>query len=279
MGENHILKGEWTATKDYALAFGVGLGLSRSRIGECLGVSRNAVIGRCNRLGIHDKTFYSLPRKERARKARPPKIPAPRRTNRIVWPPDAIERIERLRAERRTWDEIAGSFSVSMMTVRNFAKKSGVGGFKNVKHFTDDDKANIRTWWNDFVDTHEIASRLGRSNEVIRQFVHHNGLRRNGELMRAVNKYGRWVLAIDGGWPAIKKHLEVSREEARRVSLSAQLSWERAVLSNMEAKIARGEGRNAAIIEARRAGITLELIGQRIGVTRERIRQICEAAS
>ena len=46
------------------------------------------------------------------------------------------------------------------------------------------------------------------------------------------------------------------------------------VLSKLRQEIARGVARNEAIIRARKAGATLQAIGDVVGLTRERVRQI-----
>jgi DNA-directed RNA polymerase sigma subunit (sigma70/sigma32) len=47
-----------------------------------------------------------------------------------------------------------------------------------------------------------------------------------------------------------------------------------AVLSKFRQEIARGVARNEAIADARKAGATLKAIGEALGVTRQRVRQI-----
>jgi hypothetical protein len=47
-----------------------------------------------------------------------------------------------------------------------------------------------------------------------------------------------------------------------------------AVLSKLRQEIARGIARNEAIIRARKAGATLQAIGDVVGLTREWVRQI-----
>jgi DNA-directed RNA polymerase sigma subunit (sigma70/sigma32) len=47
-----------------------------------------------------------------------------------------------------------------------------------------------------------------------------------------------------------------------------------AVLSKMRQEIARGMDRNDAIVRARDGGVTLQAIGEVVGLTTERVRQI-----
>ena len=66
---------KWTEERDERLMEMWGAGLSGSIIGEALGISRNAAIGRAHRLGLpHKKTSVSL-RTEK----KPDRMPAPRK--------------------------------------------------------------------------------------------------------------------------------------------------------------------------------------------------------
>ena len=63
---------------------------------------------------------------------------------------------------------------------------------------------------------------------------------------------------------------------ARAHARQAKAHWKRERIARMLAQIAGGRERNAAIAEARALGARLQEIGSAIGVTRERIRQICD---
>jgi DNA-directed RNA polymerase sigma subunit (sigma70/sigma32) len=63
-----------------------------------------------------------------------------------------------------------------------------------------------------------------------------------------------------------------SRAHARQ----AKAHWKQERIACMLAQILSGRRRNAAIAEARALGVRLQEIGTAIGLTRERIRQICE---
>ena len=56
----------------------------------------------------------------------------------------------------------------------------------------------------------------------------------------------------------------------------AKAHWKRERIARMLAQIANGSRRNAAIAEARALGARLQEIGSAVGLTRERVRQICE---
>jgi hypothetical protein len=63
------------------------------------------------------------------------------------------------------------------------------------------------------------------------------------------------------------------QEEARGKSAARKRKMD-AVLSKFRQEIARGVARNEAIAHARKAGATLQAIGEVLGVTRQRVRQI-----
>ena len=63
-------------------------------------------------------------------------------------------------------------------------------------------------------------------------------------------------------------------QEKARASIAARKRKMDAVLSKLRQEIARGVARNEAIIRARKAGATLQAIGDVVGLTREWVRQI-----
>jgi transposase len=63
-------------------------------------------------------------------------------------------------------------------------------------------------------------------------------------------------------------------QEKARASIAARKRKMNALLSKLRQEIARGIPRNEAIIRARKAGATLQAIGEVLGVTRQRVRQI-----
>jgi|SoiMethySBSTD1v2_1073268.scaffolds.fasta_scaffold1181876_1 DNA-directed RNA polymerase sigma subunit (sigma70/sigma32) len=65
--------------------------------------------------------------------------------------------------------------------------------------------------------------------------------------------------------------------QARAVARAAKARWKRERIDQMLAQIAAGRERNAAIAEARALGSRLQEIGTALGLTRQRIDQICRA--
>jgi DNA-directed RNA polymerase sigma subunit (sigma70/sigma32) len=65
--------------------------------------------------------------------------------------------------------------------------------------------------------------------------------------------------------------------QARAAAREAKTRWRQERIDRMLEQIAGGRERDAAVFEARALGAALEDIGRAIGVTRERVRQICAA--
>jgi len=62
----------------------------------------------------------------------------------------------------------------------------------------------------------------------------------------------------------------------RAVARTVKARWKRARIERMLAQIATGRERDAAIAEARALGSRLQEIGTAIGLTRQRVHQICQ---
>jgi hypothetical protein len=77
---------------------------------------------------------------------------------------------------------------------------------------------------------------------------------------------------LRGLWRTFPSYL---REQVKaRARIAARKRKIEPVLSALARQIARGVARNQAIIRARKAGATLQAIGDVVGLTRERVRQI-----
>jgi hypothetical protein len=113
--------------------------------------------------------------------------------------------------------------------------------------------AKLREMW----DTHtaiEIASELGTTpNAVI------------GRIHRIMGSYQE----------KIAKQLAAAREVTRKKQ-KLQETRQRAIVATMLRRIRTGTARDKAIARARAEGATLQTIGDAIGITRERVRQIVE---
>jgi len=65
-------------------------------------------------------------------------------------------------------------------------------------------------------------------------------------------------------------------KRARAIARAAKARWKRERIARMLEQIATGRDRDVAIAEARALGSRLQEIGSAVGLTRERIRQICQ---
>ncbi|MEN6535701.1 MAG: GcrA family cell cycle regulator [Bryobacteraceae bacterium] len=92
------------------------------------------------------------------------------------------------------------------------------------------------------------------------------GTTRNAVIGRYHRLDGRYAEKIAAAQEAARDETEKRRAAARAV--------EATIISTMIAQLARGVARNEAILQARRAGARFEAIGDAVGVTRQRVKQI-----
>lgn len=202
-----------------------------------------------------------------------------------VWPDDAAERIKSLRERGAAWRIIAESFGANAATVRAKAKELGVFVGVN-RYFTSYDDAVIREDYIAHVDLNVTAAKLGRTRGNITQRI----LRKHSDLLntvrdqlvtRAVKKFGNSVLDND---PDARRSVEKARDKmlaakaaARVAAISAKDRHNNKTIELMLSQIEQGKPRNLAMFEARATGISLEKIAACFDITRERVRQICDA--
>jgi hypothetical protein len=70
----------------------------------------------------------------------------------------------------------------------------------------------------------------------------------------------------------IRQEKEARARNAARIKKRDRIN--RTAVARLHREMARGVDRNRAIVRARKAGATLQAIGDAVGVTRERVRQI-----
>jgi DNA-directed RNA polymerase sigma subunit (sigma70/sigma32) len=95
-----------------------------------------------------------------------------------------------------------------------------------------------------------------------------------------LRQYGSSMLA-HGASPdeaalKVKEMVTAAKAQARAAALEAKARRRQERIDLMLEQIAGGRERDAAVFEARSLGASLEDIGRAIGVTRERVRQICD---
>lgn len=154
---------------------------------------------------------------------------------------------------------------------------------RRIRRFTPEEDEILRREYLAGTTYQKIAHMLGRSYGVIRQrlFHKHKDLKGRSALgTKLLTRYGRDVLAVA---PTPEEASRIIRERkiaayaaARAAAQLAKSARRRAAIEKMLADIDAGADRNEAVFEARATGLELEAIAREIGVTRERVRQICE---
>lgn len=204
---------------------------------------------------------------------------------RCVWPDDTFERVQAALLERKKMREIAEEFGVSVMTMGVKVRSMGFKNPRKPNRFTPEDDAVLRADWIAMVDLNETAVKLGRSFGTCRQRLlnaHKDILKgeRTSRVSQAVKQFGVGILAngqtMDEAVTRARKIIIQAKADARVRAIQAKAAFQDRLLTEMKHQIDGGKDRNEAIFECRAGGVSLERIGQHFGVTRERIRQICD---
>ena len=201
------------------------------------------------------------------------------------WPADAAQRIKAARERGASFEAIAKDFGVSFATVRNKAIALGVHVAVPRRRFTPEEDEIIRADYLAHVDIAITAAKLGRSWGAVRQRIFHymKDLLKQGRTPRSwrvLRQYGSSMLeqgaSPDEAALKVKEMVAAAKAQARAAALEAKARRRQERIDLMLEQIAKGRERDAAVFEARSLGAALEDIGRAIGVTRERVRQICD---
>jgi len=276
----------WTDETDALLKEGIAKGLSAAQIGNKIGVTRNAILGRTFRLGL------SIPRKGtyEARKGAPstikPKIKNLKSKARIrINPEDYVDQIMDLRDMGWTWHEIALQTGLTVMKCREIAIVYGGYVPKQINQFTPEEIDYLIAEWAKHTPAEVIADNLGRSFGVIRQKALQ--LSRTGKMnvkrdpakTRLIRTYGEQALAA-GQTPSEALHniaLAKQRAFAEAIQIARQNAqkYRSIAVEKMLSDIENGVERDEAIFAARAEGANLQDVAEALDITRERVRQIC----
>jgi hypothetical protein len=200
-------------------------------------------------------------------------------------PADTAARIAAARERGATFQAIARDFGVTPAALRNKAIALGVHMAVSRRMFTPEDDRIIRADYLAHVDIAITAEKLGRSRGAVRQriFHHMKDLLKQGRTTRswrALRQYGSSMLehgaSPDQAALKISELVTAAKAKARAAALEAKARRRQERIDVMLEQIAGGRGRDAAVFEARASGAGLQDIGRAIGVTRERVRQICD---
>lgn len=146
---------------------------------------------------------------------------------------------------------------------------------KHLSRMTPDDIEVLRRDYAAGVEVKDIARKLGRSWGVIRQKVHALGLHRNSGVTRAL-RYAPDELKARRAEMTDREFTAAAKEWRRGRTARAKAARDEIVRNKVEAIAEAGGPRRAQMASMRDAGATLEAIGNRFGLTRERVRQITD---
>jgi hypothetical protein len=286
----------WTPEMDAAVKSGFAGGLSARLIGERLGVTRNSVLGRAFRLGLcqppdsrRQPSLTALP----DRSPRAPRVQIERRSHTTltrlsmklsISPGQIVEDINDLRDLGRTWKQIGDKYGVNAQTILKWAIEHGNYQPRTIRHFTDEEVAYICDAWAKNVHVEDMADHLGRSFGVIRQTLLR--LKRRGEIgardpakTRLLRLYGESALSAGSSASEALRKISQAKQHALAAAINASKAAKRKryddALAQLRGAVASGADRNAAIFECRAEGVALEEIAEVFGVSRERVRQVC----
>ena len=202
-----------------------------------------------------------------------------------AWPSDTAERIRAARERGASFEAIARDFGVSFAALRNKAIALGVHTALPRRRFSPEEDRIIRADYLAHVDVAVTAAKLGRSRGAVRQRIFHTmkDLLKQGRTPRSwrvLRQFGSSMLehgaSPDEAALKVKELVTAAKSQARAAALEAKARRRQERIDLMLEQIAGGRERDAAVFEARALGAALEDIGRAIGVTRERVRQICD---
>ena len=205
--------------------------------------------------------------------------------SRPTWPVDAADRIKAARERGDSFQAIGAEFGVSFATVRNKAIELGLHVAVPRRYFTPEEDRVIRADYMAHVDIAVTAAKLGRSWGAVRQRIFHHmkdllGQGRTPRSWRVLRQYGASMLdhgaTPDEAALKVTEIVAAAKAQARAAALDAKTRRRQERIDLMLEQIAGGRERDAAVFEARSLGAALDDIGRAIGVTRERVRQICD---
>lgn len=205
---------------------------------------------------------------------------------RAEWPADFDERIIQMRSQGLSWREVGAAFHADPTTVRLRALSRGLFEAKKNRRFTPEDDVLLRDAYINQRNLVEVAAQIGCSYGVLRQRIshHHKDLVntvRTPVGTKALKRYGADLMQ-HGATPgeaarAIQSKIIKAKAAARVAAITAKERHAKQKLETMLTEISNGKDRDLAMFEARMLGLSLEVIGQAIGITRERVRQVCDA--
>lgn len=144
-----------------------------------------------------------------------------------------------------------------------------------MKRFTEREKALIEELWYSYVLVEDIAKQIPDHNaDTIRQYIFHAGLRRDVRITKLVSKYGMECLLLGDSAEEIRKNMNSIAMEERQALADEFRARTEAALAQMSLDLQNGMPKKLAFAKARNEGCTLQQVGDVVGLTRERVRQL-----
>lgn len=143
--------------------------------------------------------------------------------------------------------------------------------------WTAEDDSQLRAFAAAHLPDNEIATIMNRTVAAVRLRTHLLGIKRDGRATRLAKRYGVAVLANGKDPAALLAELREAEEQKHVAAEAERRSKIETLLDEMERGLVAGCDRAFMFTAALVAGATLQVIGDRVGLTRERVRQIIEA--
>lgn len=161
------------------------------------------------------------------------------------------------------------------------SKRQIVFGKKyTLRHLAEPELSLLRELWAKHVPVEgiaaEINTRLGikRSIGSIRQTVYKHRMHRDARKTILAKKFGYSALTLGNTVEEIKAVIEHEEQQRKALADNAHATKVEEILDQVEAHLQNGENRKTLFQAALMAGCTLQEIGTRLGISRERVRQI-----
>lgn len=183
-------------------------------------------------------------------------------------------RIREFFARRVSSRAIAADLGRSVQSVRHRIKHLGL---RHTNWFwTPDEDAKLRNLAAAHVPVEEIATMLSRTISSVRKRQFDLDIPRDNRKTRLAKRYGVEVLANGKDPVVILAEIREAEEHQRKIAAAEQQVKINAMLDEMERGLSAGCDRAFMFTAALVGGATLQAIGDRVGLTRERVRQVIE---
>lgn len=197
---------------------------------------------------------------------------------RYVYTPHEDDIIRRLYVEQKVpCADIAVLLGRSAGSVQTRVVSLGMRRYSN-KRFTTEEDEKIRAMFIADKPVEEIADETGRTISSVRKRVFDMRLRRDGRRVKLQKRYGIEIPPGQDAIAAIRQMREQTEQESARRDREHKERVAR-VLDEVETGVRAGLSRTFLFRAAMADGATLQAIGDRFGISRERVRQLVARAA